>query len=91
MIKIDRILNAAAEVLVMRPDATWQTVANAAGMSRTTFFYRYPTREYLIQALGMGNLPVQDRRCSSGGSHRRIARPWPLLQLSPSAVSGTRR
>jgi AcrR family transcriptional regulator len=56
VIKNDRILDAAAEVLAKRPDATLQTIANAAGISRTTIFNRYPTREDLIQALAIDAL-----------------------------------
>lgn len=56
VIKNDRILDAAAEVLARRPDATLQTIANAAGISRTTIFNRYPTRETLIQALAIDAL-----------------------------------
>jgi AcrR family transcriptional regulator len=56
VIKNDRILDAAAEILAKRPDATLQTIANAAGISRTTIFNRYPTREDLIQALAIDAL-----------------------------------
>jgi AcrR family transcriptional regulator len=52
-IKNDRILDAAAVVLVERPNATLQTIANAAGISRTTIFNRYATREDLLEALGV--------------------------------------
>ena len=56
VIKNDRILDAAAEVLAKRPDATLQTIAIAAGISRTTIFNRYPTRELLIEALAIDAL-----------------------------------
>ncbi|MDA9803015.1 TetR/AcrR family transcriptional regulator [bacterium] len=51
MIKNDLILDAAAEVLSKRPDATLQTIATAAGVSRTTIFNKFPTRDVLLQAL----------------------------------------
>ncbi len=56
VIKSDRILDAAAEVLAKRPDATLQTIANAAGISRTTIFNRYPTRDALLEALALDAL-----------------------------------
>lgn len=52
VIKNERILDSAAEVLSRRPDATLQTIAKAAGISRTTIFSRYPTRDALLEALG---------------------------------------
>lgn len=51
VIKNERILDMAAEVLARRPDATLQTIADSAGISRTTIFNRYPTRSDLIEAL----------------------------------------
>lgn len=51
VIKNERILDVAAEVLARRPDATLQTIADSAGISRTTIFNRYPTRSDLIEAL----------------------------------------
>ena len=52
VIKNEQILDAAAEVLVQRPNATLQHIANAAGISRTTIFNRYATRDVLLEALG---------------------------------------
>ena len=52
VIKNERILDTAAEVLSQRPDATLQSIATAAGISRTTIFHRYPTRDDLLEALG---------------------------------------
>jgi AcrR family transcriptional regulator len=43
-------------VLAQRPDATLQSIANAAGISRTTIFHRYPTRRDLIEALAIDAL-----------------------------------
>lgn len=51
VIKNDQILDAAADVLSKRPDATLQTIASAAGVSRTTIFNKFPTRDVLLQAL----------------------------------------
>ena len=53
VIKSDQILDAAAQVLPRRPDATLQTIAKHAGVSRTTIFNRYPTRNDLIEALAI--------------------------------------
>lgn len=52
VIKNEQILDAAAEVLSRRPDATLQTIAIAAGVSRTTIFNKFPTRDALLEALG---------------------------------------
>lgn len=52
VIRNEQILDAAAEVLVQRPNATLQNIASAAGISRTTIFNRYATREDLLEALG---------------------------------------
>lgn len=51
MIKNEVIFAAATRVLAERPDATLQTIAQEAGISRTTIFYRFPTRELLLRAL----------------------------------------
>lgn len=56
VIKNDRILEAAIEVLAIRPNATLQSIANAAGVSRTTIFNRYSTREDLLAALAIDAL-----------------------------------
>lgn len=53
MINNEEIFAAATRVLAERPDATLQTIAQAAGISRTTIFYRFPTRESLLQALSV--------------------------------------
>ena len=52
-IKNEHILDVAARVLARRPDATLQTIADSAGISRTTIFNRYPTRADLIEALAI--------------------------------------
>jgi len=52
VIKNEQILDAAAVVLSKRPDATLQTIAEAAGISRTTIFNKFPTRDALLEALG---------------------------------------
>ena len=51
MIKNEVIFSTATRVLAERPDATLQTIAQEAGVSRTTIFNRFPTRESLLQAL----------------------------------------
>lgn len=53
VIKNEHILDVAAQVLARRPDATLQTIAESAGVSRTTIFHRYPTRADLIEALAV--------------------------------------
>lgn len=56
VIKNDQILDAAAEVLAHRPDATLQSIANAAGISRTTIFHKFATRDALLEALSVDTL-----------------------------------
>ena len=56
VIKNEQILNAAASVLAHRPDATLQSIAKAAGISRTTIFNKYPTRDALLEALAIDTL-----------------------------------
>lgn len=56
VIKNEQILTAAAEVLARRPDATLQSIAKAAGISRTTIFNKYPTRDALLEALAVDTL-----------------------------------
>jgi len=56
VVKNEQILDAAAEVLARRPDATLQSIANAAGISRTTIFNKYPTRDALLDALAVDTL-----------------------------------
>lgn len=52
VIRNEQILDTAVEVLALRPNATLQSIANSAGISRTTIFNRYPTRDELLEALG---------------------------------------
>ena len=56
MIKNEHILGTAAEVLARRPDATLQSIAKAAGISRTTIFNKFATRDALIEALAVDAL-----------------------------------
>jgi AcrR family transcriptional regulator len=56
VIKNEQILDAAAEVLAKRPDATLQSIAKAAGISRTTIFHKFATRDALLEALSVDTL-----------------------------------
>ncbi len=56
VIKNEQILDTAARVLARRPDATLQSIADSAGISRTTIFHRYPTRRDLIEALAIDTM-----------------------------------
>lgn len=56
VIKNEQILDAAAGVLARRPNATLQSIAAAAGISRTTIFNRFPTRDELLEALAVDTL-----------------------------------
>ena len=56
VIKNEQILDAAAEVLARRPDATLQSIAKAAGISRTSIFNKFATRDALLEALAIESL-----------------------------------
>ncbi|MEY3019917.1 MAG: hypothetical protein RLZZ272_901 [Actinomycetota bacterium] len=56
VIRTEDLLDTAARVLVRRPDATLRTIAEAAGVSRTTIFNRFPTRGALLEALAVDTL-----------------------------------
>ena len=56
VIKNEHILDVAALVLSKRPDATLQTIAAAAGVSRTTLFNKFATRDDLLKALAEDTL-----------------------------------
>lgn len=56
VIRTEDLLDAAAGVLVRRPDATLQAIAAAARVSRTTIFNRFPTRDALLEALAVDTL-----------------------------------
>ncbi len=56
VIRAEDLLDTAAGVLVRRPDATLQAIAQAAGVSRTTIFNRFPTRDALLEALALDTL-----------------------------------
>lgn len=55
-VSTEHLLEAAAGTLARQPDATLQQIADAAGVSRTTLFYRFATRENLLQALAADTL-----------------------------------
>ena len=56
VIRTRDLLDTAAGVLVRRPDATLQAIAQAAGVSRTTIFNRFATRDALLGALAVDTL-----------------------------------
>ncbi len=55
-IKTEVLLDAAAAQLARRPNSTLAQIADAAGVSRTTLFYRFSTREQLIDTLAVDTL-----------------------------------
>lgn len=55
-VKTETLLDAAARTLARRPDASLQQIAAAAGVSRTTIFYRFATRDLLLEALALDTL-----------------------------------
>lgn len=56
VVKTEWILDAAANVLLRRPNATLRNIADAAGISRTTIYNHFPTREDLLDALAVDTL-----------------------------------
>jgi AcrR family transcriptional regulator len=45
------VIDAAIRVLSERPDATMREIADASGLTRTTVYRHFPTREELVRAL----------------------------------------
>ncbi len=63
----DAILDTATRVLAASPAATLADVARAAGISRTTLFTRFATREELLLALAADALDRIDTAISDAG------------------------
>jgi len=86
VIRTERILDTAADVLLRRPDATMSSIAAAAGISRTTLHNRYPTREELLGALAVDTLArMRTGMTAIDWSHGRepvdvLADLWAVLQ-----------
>jgi AcrR family transcriptional regulator len=86
VIRTERILDTAADVLLRRPDATMSSIAAAAGISRTTLHNRYPTREELLGALAVDTLArMREGMTAIDWSHSRapdavLADLWAVLQ-----------
>ncbi len=66
-VSTDAILDAASRVLAANPGATLADVARAAGISRTTLFTRYATREELLRALADDALDRTDAAIAAAG------------------------
>jgi len=57
-IKTAHLLDAAATQLARRPNSSLAQIAEAADVSRTTLFYRFSTRDELVDALAVDTLDV---------------------------------
>lgn len=57
------ILDTASRVLAASPRASLADVAGAAGISRTTLFSRYATREALLEGLAVDAIERIDDAC----------------------------
>ena len=80
MIKNDVIFSTATRVLSERPDATLQTIAAEAGISRTTIFNRFPTRESLLQALSDDAFKQIHRTMSIFLRHQHLRSPKDFMR-----------
>lgn len=61
------ILDTASRVLAASPRASLADVAGAAGISRTTLFSRYATREALLEGLAIDAIERIDEACNEAG------------------------
>lgn len=61
------ILDTASRVLAASPRASLADVAGAAGISRTTLFSRYATREALLEGLAVDAIERIDDACVEAG------------------------
>lgn len=68
-IKTSLLLDRAAAQLALRPDSTLAVIADAAGVSRTTLFYRFSTREGLLEALALDTLERASAALQAIGWH----------------------
>lgn len=68
-VSTEAILDAAARVLAASPAATLGDVARAAGISRTTLFTRFATRDDLLLALAVDALDRIDVAITTAGVH----------------------
>jgi len=66
-IRHDALLDSAAMTLARSPAASLADVARDAGMSRTTLFTRYPTREALLEALALDALDKVEAAYTDAG------------------------
>jgi AcrR family transcriptional regulator len=66
-VSTDAILETATRVLAASPTATLADVARAAGISRTTLFTRFATREELLLALAADAIDRTDAAILAAG------------------------
>lgn len=66
-VSTESILDTASRVLAASPRASLADVAAAAGISRTTLFSRYATRDALLEGLAIDALERIDDVCSEAG------------------------
>lgn len=64
------LLEVAAEVLVAHPTASLATVAEAAGIGRTTLHKHYPTRDALVRAVALRALDACAQAAAEAGQVR---------------------
>lgn len=86
MIKNEHIYRTATRVLAERPNATLQTIAQEAGISRTTIFNRFPTRELLLQALSNDALTQIHNALSSLLESSSVPYPQRLYEVTEQLI-----
>lgn len=64
VVRDDGLLTAATHVLLRRPTASLSEVAAATGVSRTTLYARFPTRQALLVGLAQAAMDLVERAYS---------------------------
>jgi len=61
------LIEAAADLLAARPEASMAEIADAAGVGRATLYRYFPSRELLLQALCLAAIDELTRRLDEAG------------------------
>lgn len=66
-VRDDALLTAATQVLLRQPTASLAEVAAATGVSRTTLYSRYPTRQALLVGLAQAAMDLVEKAYADAG------------------------